>query len=225
MPIQSRVDIADAAAQLQEPFSMTELAQVGELSASVYLCHGAIAWHRHLDEDELFLVQSGLIALESEWGAATLSPGELVVVPKGIGHRSLSAQRSHVLLFRPWLLAGRKNGHGRTHGIPTQGMLRKVNIADAVPDGAPLYEPRLMAEMSQYRMWALRCWGRSDPMQPKPGTVLLIGQLGTALVETEDGQAAPLAANELLTLSHGTRYRITAPQPAIVLQVGRDASP
>jgi homogentisate 1,2-dioxygenase len=225
MPIETRVNIADAAVHLKEPFSMIELAQVDELSAAVYVCQGAIGWHRHLDEDELFLVQSGFITLESEWGAVTLKPWELAVVPKGIAHRSLSAKWSLVLLFRLRLLVDRRNGHGRIHGVPGQGNLHKTSIAEDVPETVPFYWPHPLAQVSLFRLWALRCLGISPWLEQKPGAGLFIGQRGAVLVETDEGQASPLGMSELLTLSRGTRYRITAAQPALVLRIGHEASP
>ncbi len=55
---------------------------------------------RHTDQDELFLVYSGTISLESDWGTVILRPGELAVIPKGLGHRSSALMRSHVLLVK-----------------------------------------------------------------------------------------------------------------------------
>lgn len=222
MPIQSLVNITEAAAQLKEPFTTQELAQTDELSLAVFVCMGAIAWHRHLDEDELFLVQSGLITLESEWGAVTLAPWELALMPKGVGHRSLSVKWSSVLLLRPRLLIDRKNGHRRLYGMASEERLRKTNIVTALPELLPLYQPFLLAKVDDFCLWAMRCFGTSLWEKQEASAGLLIGQAGTVLVETDEGQAAPLGTSELVTLSRGTRYRISAGQPAVILQVGRE---
>ena len=89
---------------------MIDLVQVDDLALSIYLCQGTMPLHRHLDQDELFLVHSGTISLESEWGTAILRPGELAVAPKGVGHRSSSLLRSLVLLLQPRLMVNRRNG-------------------------------------------------------------------------------------------------------------------
>ena len=224
MSIVAVVNITESAALLKEPFTLLELAHVDELSTAVYVCQGAMGWHRHLDEDELFLVLSGLITLESEWGAVTLAPWELALVPKGVGHRSLSAKWSFVLLFRLRMLANRQNGHGRIHGVPGQETLHKVSIADALAQVRSPYQPRLLANVAHYRLSALHCWGASPWAEQKPGAGLFIGRTGAVLVETDEGEAAPLGTNELVMLSRGTRYRITAAQPAAILRVSREAS-
>jgi hypothetical protein len=225
MPIETRVNVADVGARLKEPFSMIELAQVDDLSVAVYVCQGTIGLHRHVDEDELFLVQSGLITLESEWGTLTLKPWELAVVPKGIAHRSFSAKWSLVLLCRLRLLADRPNGHRRLHGVPGQDTLYKASIAADVPETATLYRPYPLAEVSHYHLWGIRCLGVSPWLEQKPGSGLFLGLSGAVLVETAEGQASPLGMDELLTLSPGTRYRITAAQPALLLRVSREPSP
>ncbi len=87
MPLKM-VNVAEEAARLTEPFSLIELAYVDYFEVYVFICYGVVVWHRHIDQDELFLVQSGIISLETEWGNLKLGPGELAVVPKGVGHRS-----------------------------------------------------------------------------------------------------------------------------------------
>ena len=100
MSILKKLNVSQAAAQLDEPFSMTHIASVGDILVSVYICQGTLEWHRHLDTDELFWAHEGTILLESEWGEVQLRPDELAVVPKGVGHRSGSGLRASVLLMR-----------------------------------------------------------------------------------------------------------------------------
>jgi len=82
------VKLAEAANKLDQPFRVVPLASVGDLAISVFVCQGQVNWHRHLDEDELFLVHEGVVAVDTERGRLTLHSEELAVVPKGVGHRS-----------------------------------------------------------------------------------------------------------------------------------------
>jgi len=45
-------------------------------------------WHSHEDSDELFLVLSGIVAIDTEHGTHTLRTHELFVVPAGLRHRA-----------------------------------------------------------------------------------------------------------------------------------------
>ncbi|WP_158736488.1 homogentisate 1,2-dioxygenase [Alteribacillus sp. YIM 98480] len=46
-------------------------------------------WHRSGDNDEVILCVEGQIKWETELGNVTLNAGEVLVIPRGIAHRSL----------------------------------------------------------------------------------------------------------------------------------------
>ena len=58
-------------------------------------------WHHHDDEDELFLVVAGRLRMELRDGDVILEPGELLVVPKGVEHRPVAEEETHVVLIEP----------------------------------------------------------------------------------------------------------------------------
>jgi mannose-6-phosphate isomerase-like protein (cupin superfamily) len=62
---------------------------------------GPFVWHRHEDEDELFLVVDGEFVMEFRDRSVPLGAGELIVVPRGTEHRPVAAREAHVLLFEP----------------------------------------------------------------------------------------------------------------------------
>ncbi len=61
---------------------------------------GEFEWHSHQD-DELFLVQSGEIVIETDQGPIALKAGEVTVIPRGLRHRPTARERALVLLFEP----------------------------------------------------------------------------------------------------------------------------
>ena len=83
---------------------------VGELNGQqvkLVKFEGPFTWHHHDNEDELFLVVKGRFRMdyrddcgESE-RSMWLEPGELVIVPRGVEHRPVANEESHVLLFEP----------------------------------------------------------------------------------------------------------------------------
>ena len=67
---------------------------------------GEFNWHSHPDTDDLFLVLKGRLTIELRDGAnardpVTLGPGELYVVPKGVEHRPVAEEETHLLLIEP----------------------------------------------------------------------------------------------------------------------------
>ena len=54
-------------------------------------------WHHHADEDEFFMVWKGRFRVEFRDHAVELGPGECVVVPRGIEHRTYADQEAEIL--------------------------------------------------------------------------------------------------------------------------------
>ena len=47
---------------------------------------GDLAWHKHDDEDEMFLILEGTLRIEYEAGAVDVEEGDFHIVPKGTMH-------------------------------------------------------------------------------------------------------------------------------------------
>ena len=62
---------------------------------------GEFVWHRHANEDELFLVLHGAFDLQLRDGVVRLEEGEMVIVPRGVEHCPRASSEVHVLVFEP----------------------------------------------------------------------------------------------------------------------------
>lgn len=69
---------------------------------------GDFIWHSHEQEDELFVVLKGKLLMdfrdsESEEGirTVTITPGEIIVVPRGVAHRPHADEEVHIMLIEP----------------------------------------------------------------------------------------------------------------------------
>ncbi len=62
---------------------------------------GTFPWHHHEHEDEMFLVWRGTFRVEFRDRVVTLNPGELIVVPAGVEHRTAADEEAEVLCFEP----------------------------------------------------------------------------------------------------------------------------
>jgi len=62
---------------------------------------GEFVWHKHDETDDFFLVIKGSLDIELRDRTVTLRPGELYVVPKGVQHRTVAEEETHLLLIEP----------------------------------------------------------------------------------------------------------------------------
>lgn len=77
---------------------------VGELNdAYVKLARlkGEFIWHRHENEDELFLVVKGRLLIRLRQQELWLGQGEFAIIPKGVEHCPVAEEEVHVLLLEP----------------------------------------------------------------------------------------------------------------------------
>lgn len=62
---------------------------------------GELVWHKHDNEDELFIVFKGQLTLLMKSGDVVLKPGEMYVVPKGVEHCPSAQPDTHFLMIEP----------------------------------------------------------------------------------------------------------------------------
>jgi mannose-6-phosphate isomerase-like protein (cupin superfamily) len=66
----------------------------------VKMC-GEFPWHHHENAGEFFMVWRGRFRVEFRDHLVTLGPGECVVVPRGVEHRTSADEEALILCFEP----------------------------------------------------------------------------------------------------------------------------
>lgn len=62
---------------------------------------GEFVWHKHDVEDEMFLIVSGRLTIRFRDGDVDLSPGEMIIIPKGVEHMPVAREEVAVMLIEP----------------------------------------------------------------------------------------------------------------------------
>jgi mannose-6-phosphate isomerase-like protein (cupin superfamily) len=99
MPMSTIATPKQVAASLTEFWSPRVVAEVDDAYIKVAKVHGALAWHSHDNEDELFLILKGHLRIEMEDGAVELDEGQMYVVPKGVRHNPVAEEECHIMLI------------------------------------------------------------------------------------------------------------------------------
>jgi mannose-6-phosphate isomerase-like protein (cupin superfamily) len=78
---------------------------IGELNGQYILvvkCEGdKVPWHTHENEDEMFFVIEGVLAIFEKEKKVTVNSGEFYIVPRGTEHRVVPQGQVKLLLFEP----------------------------------------------------------------------------------------------------------------------------
>ena len=101
-----KVNLAGAFARITEHWRPKVVAELNGQEVKLAKFQGEFVWHHHADADELFLVVRGTCRVEFRDDAIALAPGELLVVPRGVEHRTVADEEAEVLIFEP---AGTRN--------------------------------------------------------------------------------------------------------------------
>lgn len=95
------VNLADKLAQFSDHWSPKIVGSFNGHDLMVVKVKGEFTWHSHSDTDDFFQVLSGRLTIRMRDGDATLGPGELFVVPKGVEHCPVAEVETHLLLIEP----------------------------------------------------------------------------------------------------------------------------
>ena len=96
-----KVNLAEKLASFSEHWVPKVVGELNGQYVKVVKFKGEYVWHRHADEDELFLVLRGRIRIELRDRTVTLEEGEFFIVPRGVEHKPVADDMAHVMLFEP----------------------------------------------------------------------------------------------------------------------------
>jgi mannose-6-phosphate isomerase-like protein (cupin superfamily) len=99
--VTDKVNIAEKLALIAEHWRPKVVAELNGQEVKLVKFLGTFVWHHHEQEDELFLGVLGRFRIEFRDGSVEVGPGELVVVPRGVEHRTVAEQEVSVLVFEP----------------------------------------------------------------------------------------------------------------------------
>ena len=97
----SVINISEKFNLFSDQWSPKKVAELNGQQVLLAKIQGEFVFHKHDDEDELFMVMKGQLQLELEDKTVTVNEGEFYIVPKGVLHKPIAKEEVHILLFEP----------------------------------------------------------------------------------------------------------------------------
>lgn len=94
-------DIAAKFQAFSEHWRPKVIASLNGQEVKVVKVQGVFPWHLHESCEEMFVVWRGRFRVEFRDRIVDMGPGEYVVVPRGVEHRTAADEEAEVLIFEP----------------------------------------------------------------------------------------------------------------------------
>jgi mannose-6-phosphate isomerase-like protein (cupin superfamily) len=96
-----KINITQKFSKFSDIWSPKIIGELNDNYVKIAKFKGEFIWHKHEQEDEMFLVISGVLLIKFRDKDVTLNEGEFIIIPKGIEHLPVADQEVHVLLLEP----------------------------------------------------------------------------------------------------------------------------
>lgn len=96
-----KINLAEKFGRFSEHWRPKVVAALNGQEVKVVKVQGIFPWHHHEHEDEMFMVWRGRFRVEFRDHVVDMGPGEFVVVPRGVEHRTAADEEAEVLIFEP----------------------------------------------------------------------------------------------------------------------------
>jgi mannose-6-phosphate isomerase-like protein (cupin superfamily) len=113
-----KINLAEKFARFSEHWRPKTVAALNGQEVKLVKVKGTFPWHHHDAEDEFFLVWKGTFRIEFRDHVVTLGPGEALVVPRGVEHRTAADEEAEIMIFEPAEVLNTGNVIDQTYTAP-----------------------------------------------------------------------------------------------------------
>jgi len=96
-----KINLAEKFALFSEQWRPKTIAVANGQEVKIVKIQGEFPWHHHDDADEFFMVWRGRFRVEFSDRIVEMGPGECVVVPRGVEHRTCADDEAEIILIEP----------------------------------------------------------------------------------------------------------------------------
>jgi mannose-6-phosphate isomerase-like protein (cupin superfamily) len=99
--IPSKINLDQKLALFTDHWAPRIIAQLNDYHLKIAKVQGEFVWHSHPETDEVFFVLAGTLLIDFREGSASVTKGEMIVIPKGVEHRPRAEEECQLLLIEP----------------------------------------------------------------------------------------------------------------------------
>ena len=101
MPSTDAINIQEKFGLFSDHWSPKKIGELNGQQIILAKVRGEFVFHKHDNEDELFMVMKGQLIIELRERSVVVNPGEFYTVPRGVEHKPTAKEETHLLLFEP----------------------------------------------------------------------------------------------------------------------------
>jgi mannose-6-phosphate isomerase-like protein (cupin superfamily) len=94
-----KINLSEKLALFDDQWSPKIIGSVDNYDVKVVKLLGEFVWHAHENDDEMFFVISGQLNIDFRDKSISLTPGEMIIVPKGVEHKPHAIEECQVMVF------------------------------------------------------------------------------------------------------------------------------
>ena len=96
-----KINLAEKLSLFQDHYSPRIVGDLNDHQVKLVKLKGEFLWHKHDAEDEMFLIVNGRLTIRFRDGDVDLSPGEMIIVPRGVEHMPVAREECAIMLIEP----------------------------------------------------------------------------------------------------------------------------
>jgi mannose-6-phosphate isomerase-like protein (cupin superfamily) len=96
-----KINISQKLAQFNDHWNPKIIGELNHQHVKLAKLKGEFIWHKHDDEDEMFLVLKGTLQIAFRDRIETINENEMIIVPRGIEHKPIAEKEVSIMLFEP----------------------------------------------------------------------------------------------------------------------------
>ncbi len=97
----NKINLSEKFGLFSEHWTPKIVAELNGQHVKIAKLLGDFEWHKHDNEDELFWIVKGNLLVHFRDKTVELSPGEILVIPKGVEHKPEAPEEVHLVMFEP----------------------------------------------------------------------------------------------------------------------------